>query len=113
MVGPSCLASKCSSGHQVPEEKAEALDVPWLELLAEEILEYQPRLPHRNRHAPTPCPACHVLVERLAKRSEDNRARNRVETEYEAEAQRIGRTWNSILAAAKTHSRISAGRRRA
>lgn len=98
--------------HEVPEEKAEALDIPWLELLAEEILAYQPRLPHRDRHAPTPCPACHAHVERLAKRAADNQARDRVETEYEAEAHRIGRTWNSILAAAKTLAQKSSARQR-
>lgn len=90
--------------HAVPDDKAEALDVPWLELLAEDILAYQPRLPHRNRYAPTPCPACHALAERLAKRAADIRARSEVETEYEAEARRIGRTWNSLLAAARARA---------
>ncbi len=91
-------------GHEVPEEKAEALAVPWLELLAEDVLAYRPRLPHRNRQAPTPCPTCHALATRLANRAADNRARGNVETEYETEERRITGTWKAILAAAKAHS---------
>lgn len=97
--------------HEVPEEKAEALDVPWLELLAEDILAYQPRRPHRPHYASTRCSACAALGARLAERAADDRARDQVGAEYQAEAQRVGATWKSVLAIARSHSKRAAARR--
>ena len=98
--------------HEVPEEKGEALDVPWLELRAEEILAYQPRLPHRSRHGSVRCPTCAALAARLAERAADDRARNMIEAEYLAEAERIGQAWTAILSTVLNQSGKAAARRR-
>ena len=91
--------------HEVPDEKAQALNIPWLELRAEEILAYHPRLPHRDRYSPIRCPTCAVLADRLAERSEDDRSRNNVSAAYHAEADRVATSWQAILRAARSHLR--------
>ncbi|WP_261665315.1 competence protein CoiA family protein [Deinococcus sp. Marseille-Q6407] len=36
--------------HQIPDEKAAGLAVPWLELVGEDILEFKPRVPFRGSY---------------------------------------------------------------
>mgnify|MGYP001032039330 CR=1 FL=1 len=82
--------------HAVPEEKARRLDVPWLELLAEDILAYRPRLPHPDRHSQDRCPACKTHYARLTERQSDDQARRQVSAEFAAESHRIRQTWQAI-----------------
>jgi len=91
--------------HAVPEEKARALDVDWLELPAEDILAYRPRLPYQDRHAPKRCRACEARATRLQERSADDHARHKVSAEFVAESIRVGQNWRSILRAVKYRAR--------
>lgn len=87
--------------HEVPEHKAEALDVPWLELLAEDILAYRPRVPWRSPVAARRCEACQALAVRLEKREVDDKKRDAVSAEYKAEAEWVSRAWRSVLGRAQ------------
>ncbi|CAN5806795.1 hypothetical protein BH24DEI2_BH24DEI2_28280 [soil metagenome] len=83
--------------HEVPNHKAAALDVPWLELVAEDILAYRPRVPWRSPVAARRCEACEALALRLEKREVDDKKRDAVSAEYKAEAERVSRAWRSVL----------------
>lgn len=82
--------------HAVPEEKARNLNVAWLELLAEDILAYRPRLPHPDHHAQSRCRACAARATRLTQRRSDDQARHQVSAEFTAESRRIRQAWQAI-----------------
>ena len=87
--------------HEVPQHKAEALDVPWLELLAEDLLAYRPRVPHRSPAEARRCAACEGLAARLAERSSDDEKRDEVSTEFAAEASRVASALEAVLRRAR------------
>jgi len=41
--------------HEAPEAKAQGFDVPWLEVLADDILAYRPRVPWKDPYAAKLC----------------------------------------------------------
>ena len=87
--------------HEVPDEKAAALSVPWLELLAEDILAFKPRVPWRSPVAARRCEACEALAVRLAKRDAEDKQRDKVKAEFRAEAERVGGAWRAVLGRAQ------------
>lgn len=87
--------------HEVPEEKAEGLDVPWIELYAEDILEFRPRIPHRDAISDDLCQDCRQRHERYSERHSDDAVRNAQRQNYNAEVERVQRTWKHILSVAQ------------
>ena len=87
--------------HLVPDEKAADLTVPWLELVAEDILEYKPRVPFRGSHSEQLCPDCQQLMDTISKREARDLKRGQQTKKYAAEVSQVQLTWASILEAAK------------
>lgn len=87
--------------HEVPEAKAAGLRVPWLELAAEDILAFRPRVPYRRPSAGERCGGCESLAVRLAERSAGDEARSKVNEEFLAEAKRVKGAWEAVLQRAK------------
>ena len=87
--------------HEVPEIKAEALELPWLELLAEDILAYRPRVPHRSLVKPYRCDSCKRKAERLRLRKKDDHMRDEIQAEFVAEQTRVKSAWNVVLSKAR------------
>lgn len=87
--------------HLVPDEKAADLDVPWLELVAEDILEFKPRVPYRGSHSEQHCIDCQALLK--AKKEQQAREAKRGEQtkKYAAEVTQVQSVWKTILEAAK------------
>jgi uncharacterized protein (UPF0548 family) len=83
--------------HAVPAEKAAGLDVPWLELVAEEILEFKPRVPWQNGVSPQHCPDCEALQRALLARLARDAQRGRQTQRYVAEVLQVKQTWEEIL----------------
>jgi hypothetical protein len=96
--------------HQVPDEKAAGLHVPWMELVAEDILEFKPRVPFRGSHSEQLCPDCQSLL--VARRQQQARAAERHERtgKYVAEVTQVQQTWKEIIAAAKRQDKLQHAR---
>lgn len=92
--------------HEVPEAKAQALSVPWLELYAEDILGYRPRIPHKHRQAELRCMNCTYLTEQLRKRATAEQQRSQVDGAFTAEKTMVERAWRAVLERAKTPGQI-------
>ena len=91
--------------HQVPQAKAANLAVPWLELVAEDILRYRPRIPWQpdgRSQQVVQCPSCQELHRQLQKRVVSEQQRSYVQAEFVAETERVKRAWLTILGYAKT-----------
>jgi hypothetical protein len=114
---------------KVPDAKAEATCVPWLKLLAEDVLAFRPRIPHgslpplrlrlrackqshrasnhRGPLAEERCELCKDLVARLAERKADDKARANTlagtgaDKAYRAEAGRVAGAWRAVLERAR------------
>jgi ssDNA-binding Zn-finger/Zn-ribbon topoisomerase 1 len=86
--------------HRVPEAKAERLDLPWLELAAEDILEFKPRVPYRDSVSTTQCPDCEVLARRLLEREQHEQALQEVDALFQAEQSNVQQAWLRVLAQA-------------
>jgi hypothetical protein len=86
---------------EVPDAKAEATDVPWLELLAEDVLAFRPRVPSQSPLVEERCEVCKDLVARLAERQAADRARAKVDETYRIEAKRVAGAWRAVLERAK------------
>ena len=90
--------------HQVPQAKADALRVPWLELLAEDILEYRPRIPWMPIGAPHQakrCRSCEELNVQLQKRAQNDQQRSNIQSAFVSEIKRVERAWRMVLEHAK------------
>lgn len=87
--------------HAVPENKASGLGVPWMELDAEEILRFGPRIPIGATGSDERCPRCQFMHEQMEMRATDNQQRERAETDYQAESSRVQKTWRNVLADAR------------
>lgn len=98
--------------HAVPETKAAALDVPWLELLAEDLLAHRPRVPVRGDEGETHCPSCQERARLLERRAEDNAVRGAVTHAFETEAQRVVNTWTAVLREARERATVPTRRAR-
>lgn len=94
--------------HAVPEHKAAALDVPWLELVAEDILAHQPRIPVRSDEGVVRCAACEERAALLAGRARDDAQRGVVDQAYEVEVRRLTTAWTTILAEVRGRARTAA-----
>ncbi len=88
--------------HELPEAKAENLNLPWLELLAEDILEYKPRIPHKSPEKPRLCSQCEKKMALIQRRKKDNSERDDVSNEFYLERERIETAWRNILSKAKS-----------
>ncbi|GGO40478.1 competence protein CoiA family protein [Deinococcus humi] len=87
--------------HLVPEQKAADLDVPWLELVAEDILEFKPRVPFRGSHSEQLCSDCHALLQALRERQARDAKRGEQTKKYVAEVTQVQDTWKDVIGAAK------------
>lgn len=90
--------------HAVPAPKAAALDVPWLELLAEDLIAHKPRVPVRGDEGAARCAACEerarLVAERarlLRERGQDDAVREAVTEAFEEEASRVAGVWAAVL----------------
>ena len=87
--------------HLVPDEKAADLDVPWLELTAEDILEYKPRVPFRGSHSEQLCPDCQALHAAIRERQKRDARRGEQTKKYVTEVMQVQNIWKDVIAAAK------------
>ena len=87
--------------HEVPEAKAQRINVPWLELLADDILAYRPRVPWKEPYADKLCEACRELEDRLRLRRSDDKVRDKVSAEFAAEQGRVAKAWQAVLGRAR------------
>ena len=83
--------------HAVPAEKAADLDVPWLELVAEEILEFKPRVPWQGGLNKWHCPDCEALQQALLARLDRDAQRGQQVQRYVAEVLQVKQVWEAIL----------------
>ncbi|CAM3445265.1 Competence protein [Deinococcus saxicola] len=87
--------------HLVPDEKAAELDVPWLELVAEDILEFKPRIPYRGSVSEHLCVECQALAQAIREQAKREAQRQQQTRKYAAEVSQVSRTWTDILAKAR------------
>lgn len=87
--------------HLVPEEKAADLDVPWLELPAEDILEYKPRVPFRGSHSEQLCPDCQALNAAIQERKKRDARRGEQTKKFVTEVLQVQNVWKDIIEAAR------------
>jgi Competence protein CoiA-like family len=99
--------------HLVPEEKAADLNVPWLELVAEDILEFKPRVPFRGNLSDQLCPDCKALHKALQERCDRDAKRGEQTKKYVAEVGQVQEAWKDILLAAKKVDEAQRVRRKA
>jgi hypothetical protein len=110
---------------EASDAKAEASCVPWLKLLAEDVLRFRPRVPHRSP-AEERCEPCKDLAARLAERKAEDKARAKtlagdhkecpygtsdgrrrctgVDKAYGAEARRVAGAWRAVLERARARA---------
>lgn len=98
--------------HAVPEEKAADLDVPWLELVAEDVLEFKPRVPWRGGVSERHCPDCEVLARALRERQNRDLARAEQSARYVTEVVQVQQNWATILQAARATDEQQRGSKR-
>ena len=60
--------------HLVPDQKAADLDVPWLELVAEDILEFKPRIPYWGSVSEHLCVECQALAQTIGEQAKRRRS---------------------------------------
>lgn len=98
--------------HLVPEEKAADLDVPWLELVAEDILEFKPRVPFRGSHSEQLCPDCQALLVALKEQQAREAKRSEQTKKYVAEVTQVQEVWKAIMTAARKADEAQRTRRK-
>ena len=98
--------------HQVPEKKAEKLDIRWMELVAEDILSFKPRIPYGYEKSKELCPDCVDLSESLIARENEDRKRDEKTEAYQRQARRCKEVWRSIVEDAKMISREQMSRKK-
>lgn len=87
--------------HAVPDEKAADLDVPWLELVAEDLLEFKPRVPYRGSVSEVRCQECQALERARQERQDRDAQRGAQTATYVAEVRQVQQVWATILGAAR------------
>lgn len=93
--------------HAVPSEKAAELGIPWVELVAEEILAFKPRNPFPHEYSTELCYDCIDLLASLKSREPEDRERMAVTVIYQNELKRINESWQTVLLEAKKLSAIN------
>lgn len=101
VAGQAVFGFEVYHRHLVPEEKAADLHVPWLELVAEDILEFKPRVPFRGSHSEQLCPDCQALLQVLKERQARDAKRGDQTKKYVAEVTQVQDTWKDIIGVAK------------
>ena len=101
VAGQAVFGFEVYHRHLVPEEKAADLNVPWLELPAEDILEFKPRVPFRGSHSEQLCLDCQAFLSALKERQARDAKRGEQTQKFIAEVNQVQETWASILEAAK------------
>ena len=90
--------------HEVPDHKSRALQIPWMELIADDILAFKPRIPHRYEKSKSLCEDCVDLRANLDARKPEDDQRDSATSSYREEAKRLKTTWQLILSKARTIS---------
>lgn len=98
--------------HLVPEQKAADLNVPWLELVAEDILEFKPRVPYRGGKSERRCPECEAAVQAARDREQRDQARAAQTSRYVVEVAQVHSAWKGIIQAARKADERQRQRRR-
>lgn len=96
--------------HEVPEHKSEKLQIRWMELIADDILSFKPRVPHRHEVSKRLCEDCASLQDSLDARKPEDQQRDLATSHYQEEAAGLIKTWGSILNDARKLSRESQNR---
>lgn len=112
VAGQAVFGFEVYHRHLVPEEKAADLDVPWLELVAEDILEFKPRVPFRGSHSEQLCPDCQALLKALQERQARDAKRGEQTKKYVAEVTQVQETWEDIIRTAQKMDEAQRVRRR-
>jgi Competence protein CoiA-like family len=87
--------------HLVPDQKATDLNVPWLELVAEDILEFKPRIPYRGSLSEHLCAECQLLAQAIKEQAKRAAQRQQQTKKYAAEVTQVSQTWTEILEQAR------------
>lgn len=87
--------------HKVPEPKANQLEIPWMELVAEDILAFKPRMPYGYTESSSLCPDCTELKQYLVARKPEDEVRQKTSEDYLQHARKLQATWRSIIEDAK------------
>jgi hypothetical protein len=85
--------------HAVPPEKARALDVPWLELKAEDVLEGKPLVDLRSPRADGLCPRCQESERLERQRQREDKERRKIDGLFDTYAKRVQERWDAITQA--------------
>ena len=93
--------------HKVPEEKARNIKIKWMELVAEDILAFKPRIPVGYEYSKIPCSDCIELQQYLTEREPDDQIRRKTTEDYVHAAQKLQSTWLDIIEDAKRMDRES------
>lgn len=96
--------------HQVPEHKSTKLKIRWMELIADDILAFKPRVPYRHEVSKRLCQDCVSLQNSIDERKPEDQQRDLATSHYQEEASRLRETWTSILNDARKFSRESKSR---
>jgi hypothetical protein len=93
--------------HKVPEPKASQLEIPWMELVAEDILAFKPRMPFGYTESKILCPDCIELQHYLAAREPEDQQCQKTSKAYLDDAVKLQKTWRGIIEDAKKIDRKS------
>jgi len=91
--------------HKVPEPKASQLEIPWMELVAEDILAFKPRIPFGYSKSKRLCPDCFELQQCLWKREPEDKVRQNTSKDYLQDAAKLQKTWRGIIEDARKFDR--------
>lgn len=85
--------------HAVSPEKARALDVPWLELKAEDVLDGKPLVDLRSPKADGLCPRCQESERLVRQRQREDKERRKIDGLFDAYAKQVRERWGAITRA--------------
>lgn len=91
--------------HKVPELKGQQIKIRWMELVAEDILAFKPRIPFGYETSSSLCPDCIELKAYLAARKPEDLKRSKTSEEHSKAAQKLRRTWHGIVEEARNFDR--------
>jgi len=91
--------------YKVPELKGQQIKIRWMELVAEDILAFKPRIPFGYETSSSLCPDCIELKAYLAARKPEDLKRSKTSEEHSKAAQKLRRTWHGIVEEARNFDR--------
>ena len=94
--------------HKVPETKADQLDIKWMELKAEDILNFQPRTPFGYETTEELCLDCENLKRSLTARAPEDARRDEKSKAYNSKIHQCSQVWTTIINQARNLSHRSA-----